>query len=443
VRVLTDRIDDTIQGRSRFVVDAQFYKRFIAAWQASREEEWTSFWYDLARLHGRVPHPLSDGDGDLSAFSNFPLKLVNDDVIATPFVGAVLAYASKPNSIPHRFIRQLVLRREYRGIVQEFKRRHFGGKRVVGIHVRHGNGERGDFAEKQRQIADLSKLLDNVERAITTSMKATLGEISVFLCTDSDIVVAEVEKRIPNLITRPQWRPQANTGCSLHLGHLCPGGKIENAANAAIDMFLLGSCDYLAQVGEGSWFTKVAARLVGDERIILVETDAANIDDHVFACGELPSAVKSCGIGRASVGKGGHLVYGPYIRIDKENRYCAELNYLTTSCPGPRAGIFEVIVSRRDQNKRHVDFKAIGSINLPPTNNRMHVARVEFDTTGASGMLLELRVHVENDVAMQAFHIRTRRLANAGSQTMRARIGTAVRNFNWHQTLTPTARRSG
>jgi hypothetical protein len=45
----------------------------------------------------------------------------------------------------------------------------------------------------------------------------------------------------------------------------------------------------------------------------------------------------------------------------------------------------------------------------------MREARVEFDTTGFMGKLLETRVYVEEGVIMNAFHIRTRRrLAPSG-----------------------------
>ena len=37
----------------------------------------------------------------------------------------------------------------------------------------------------------------------------------------------------------------------------------------------------------------------------------------------------------------------------------------------------------------------------------MREARVEFDTTGFAGKLLETRVYVEEGVIMNAFHIRT------------------------------------
>jgi hypothetical protein len=115
------------------------------------------------------------------------------------------------------------------------------------------------------------------------------------------------------------------------------------------------------------------------------------------------------------MGEAGHLVYGPYVEIDKEGRYCAELSYLTSGCPGPKAGSFEVTVSHPDKRGQQTDFRTLGQVQLPPTHGKMREARVEFDTTGFMGKLLETRVYVEEGVIMNAFHIRTRRrLAPSG-----------------------------
>jgi nodulation protein Z len=426
VPIQTGHIDDAILGKSRFVVDKRFYERFIASWEDRKDEEWVSFWDDIRRLRSGAAHGSSGEDRQLPGYTSFPLKFIEDEVISTPFVGAVLAYSSAPGTVPERFLRQLKLRKDYQEVVERFRRTYFQGKCVVGLHVRHGNGEKGDFSEKRRQIADLGRLLEHFEHKVTGALKAPLTELAVFLCTDSDVVVTEAGRRIPNLITRPQWRPQADTGCSLQLGHLCPGGAIENAANAAIDMFLLGSCDYLAQVGNGSWFSKVAARLVGHDKVVLVDAPPPDIDNHVFACGDMPAAVTCRAAGRASVGKAGYLVYGPYVRIERDGRYSAELTYQTMSCLGSAAGAFEAVVSRRDESGAHEDFTVLGRVNLPGTDNRISAARVDFDTRGVEGMLLELRVYVENDVVMNAFHIRMRRLPAVDWQPIRARIGYPV-----------------
>jgi hypothetical protein len=58
------------------------------------------------------------------------------------------------------------------------------------------------------------------------------------------------------------------------------------------------------------------------------------LDRHMSFCLDLPSAVPSRPEhgGRLSIGTGGHLVHSPYIPIDCEGRFCAELSYLTRKC---------------------------------------------------------------------------------------------------------------
>lgn len=135
------------------------------------------------------------------------------------------------------------------------------------------------------------------------------------------------------------------------------------------------------------------------------------LDRHMFFCLDLRCAVSSRSEhgGRVSTGAAGHLVHGPYLPIDKEGRYSAELSYLTRECPGPVAGNLEVAVSRLDGNKRQTDFKTLARVDLPATGGNMREARVAFDTTGLRGMLLETRVYVAEGVIMNAFHIRTSR----------------------------------
>ena len=137
--------------------------------------------------------------------------------------------------------------------------------------------------------------------------------------------------------------------------------------------------------------------------------DDADLAHQQFSCAALPSATafqESQGA-RASVGTAGHLVHGPYVRIQHEANYSAALSYLSTSCRGPTVGNFEVVASRVDQRGQHMGFTTLGQVQLRPTHGKMREARVEFDTTGFAGKLLETRVYVEEGVIMNAFHIRT------------------------------------
>ena len=133
-----------------------------------------------------------------------------------------------------------------------------------------------------------------------------------------------------------------------------------------------------------------------------------NLDRHMFFCIEMPSAAPSRHEfgGRLSTGTAGHLVHGPYLRIGKRGRFCAELSYQTKGEDAGRAGVFDVTVSRIDAGKQG-DFRTLGYIDLDGTKGNMATARVAFETNVLIGALLEFRVYVNEGVELNAFHIRT------------------------------------
>jgi hypothetical protein len=197
-------------------------------------------------------------------FEAFPLRSVGEDVIAAPYIGAVLSDMGL-RDLCDVFLAELRVKEPFATELRRFRDEHFNGHAVMGLHVRHGNGERGDFVEKRRVIADLDRYLRAAAKA-AGGVKRTLGlpSIRTFLCTDSDLVVERARPLIPDLVTRAQWRPTVGTGGSIHLGAACPDGEVTNAANALIDMYLLASSDYLAYpVSElpVSWFIRLPSRL--------------------------------------------------------------------------------------------------------------------------------------------------------------------------------------
>jgi hypothetical protein len=108
-----------------------------------------------------------------------------------------------------------------------------------------------------------------------------------------------------------------------------------------------------------------------------------------------------------STGTPGHLVHGPYVRIQNGCRYGAVLRYWAIGAPDRSAGIFEVVASRLDRGGQQTDFCTLCRVALPATRGQARDVRVEFDTSTVTGMLLETRVYVEEGVTMKAFHIRT------------------------------------
>jgi hypothetical protein len=152
-------------------------------------------------------------------------------------------------------------------------------------------------------------------------------------------------------------------------------------------------------------------------RAITETRGAPNLDRHMFFCIEMPSAMSSKQEfgGRVSTGAAGHLVHGPYVRVEREGRFCAELSYLTKNCESIRAGVLDVTASRVSGG-RQSDFHTLGCRELIPTNGGMAEAAIEFDTRGLEGALLEFRVYVDEGVELNAFHIRTWRVDGKGSR---------------------------
>ena len=345
-------------------------------------------------------------------YSLTPLLFVEEDVISASYIGANLPFHDLYHPALDNFLSHLELKPPFRDRFDNFKQEQFSGKSIIGLHIRHGNGEKGDFANKKRQITELDQKIDLILEHIE-SLSIDLGvDFSVFLCTDSDIIVEKLNERLSDLITREQWRPPVGSGISFELGQDCPDGEIENAANAAIDIFLLGSCHYIASLEPISWFFSTASRrLAAPERALLIKPLLR--DDQTFLCAELPAAIasKKDGSSRVSTGEAGYLVHGPYVQLTGTGRrYCAELTYLTHGPAQGHVGSFDVTINRCDIHGRPSEFVTLGQTVLQATGGKQKVARLEFDISGHSGWILETRVHINRGIELQAFEIHTRSL---------------------------------
>jgi hypothetical protein len=136
--------------------------------------------------------------------------------------------------------------------------------------------------------------------------------------------------------------------------------------------------------------------------------DDGDLSSQEWSCVALPAAT-ACRDevdGRMSTGAPGHLVHGPYVRIQNGCRYAAILRYWAIGDPDRSVGCFEVVASRLDRSGQQTDFCTLCRVALLAGGQARDV-RVEFDTNAVTGMLLETRVYVEEGVTMKAFHIRT------------------------------------
>jgi hypothetical protein len=145
-----------------------------------------------------------------------------------------------PDTAP--FFEALRLQPHWEAVADAFARQYFSRRYVVGVHVRHGNGEPGHFKHASRQIKDLRLFTSNFERYLRACHPRV--DPVIFVSTDSDVVIDALADRFPGqVVSRRQWRPAADAGCALHLAHEHPAGRHAHAADAAIDMMLLRRCD--------------------------------------------------------------------------------------------------------------------------------------------------------------------------------------------------------
>ncbi|MGA0368470.1 MAG: nodulation protein NodZ [Kiritimatiellia bacterium] len=166
----------------------------------------------------------------------------------------------------------------WRNQAGDFHRDHMDGRPVIGLHIRHGNGE-GDFRAhfRQREISDFEVFMDRVARVVERYGRRRFGEnYTVFVATDSDLVIRFLRGRLPRLITRPVWRPEDGEG--IDFDHVYRDGTergIRAAGDALVDMLLLAKCDAVMITR----FTSFAYHV----RYTLEQPDAEFFDDRQFS----------------------------------------------------------------------------------------------------------------------------------------------------------------
>ncbi len=98
-------------------------------------------------------------------------------------------------------------------LADEFIQREITGQNVIGVHVRHGNGEQGDFVAKGRVISDDEAYVDGLLHRLNQWGKAAFeGSFRILVCTDAPIIRDMFATKCRHSIHRQQWLPEANAG---------------------------------------------------------------------------------------------------------------------------------------------------------------------------------------------------------------------------------------
>jgi hypothetical protein len=162
------------------------------------------------------------------------------------------------------FFSRLMQRFRSRQEVQEFgERRNFANHTVIGLHVRAGNGEQGDFVRKKRQIANSSVGVQSLSSIILNISKGWIEKPPLlFIATDTASVVSDFRKALSSkmrVIDYEQRRPTNGTGVAFGqtgLSKTLEGPEcLLQWKNSIMDMMLLATTDVVI-AGRPSSFTQ-------------------------------------------------------------------------------------------------------------------------------------------------------------------------------------------
>jgi hypothetical protein len=144
-----------------------------------------------------------------------------------------------------RLYQSLKLKPQWAAMVSEFYQSHMADRPVIGVHIRHGNGEgkqRDLF--RSREIQDIASFIETLTDKIRRYASSRFGKkYTVFLCTDSDEVVSAMEPCFTSLVSRSIWRPEPGEGIDFDHAYKRSDGGIGAAVDALVDMQLLAKCD--------------------------------------------------------------------------------------------------------------------------------------------------------------------------------------------------------
>ena len=86
----------------------------------------------------------------------------------------------------------------FRQEVIDFVHQHFDTYTVMGIHIRTGNGEKGDFTTKNRQIEDMTSWIHNVSQELIRLRQTFPKPARLFVATDTHSIMPLLQKELEN-----------------------------------------------------------------------------------------------------------------------------------------------------------------------------------------------------------------------------------------------------
>ncbi len=160
------------------------------------------------------------------------------------------------------------LKPKFQAQLDAFVRERLDGTPTIGVHVRHGNGEKGHFARYNRgdRWANMDAAVDEVHADVLAHAAGLARPVQVLLMSDSPDFIGMYLKRHNGpdcrVITRePAFRPPPGQGVFMQESWgLSFDQQVQLAADAVIDMYCLGHCQTFLAAAHSN-FTYVPAKL--------------------------------------------------------------------------------------------------------------------------------------------------------------------------------------
>jgi hypothetical protein len=170
-----------------------------------------------------------------------------------------------------RLYQELLDRYVRRDVVQNFIETHFAGKLSIGMHIRAGNNETGDFTSKNRQIHDMNAFVKlNAER-VRVMISPHAGPAVLFVATDTPSYVQAFRDELNGImpvVELQQMRAAEGTGVLFgEHGAPRPEGEtcVEGWHAALQDMMILASTNVVFASTYSS-FTRTMPRVMALSR---------------------------------------------------------------------------------------------------------------------------------------------------------------------------------
>ena len=149
----------------------------------------------------------------------------------------------------------------FRQEVQDFVHQHFDNHTVIGLHVRAGNGEKGNFAEEGRAIPDLTGWVQNVAQHLKKLSEDFPNPPRLFVATDTPTIITSLRKELEHskidVLDYGQVRPPEGSGVIFNERgqNMMHDACVVHWKNALMDMMILSHVDVLI-AGRSSSFTQ-------------------------------------------------------------------------------------------------------------------------------------------------------------------------------------------